>query len=200
MFHAYPVGSGHWVKRLATKLSVFLTLLVLAGCEHEKATVRTGEMAPPEPPPADPGPARPSAASLVKAEELRTDCINNRRLICGRVVKMDPDGLVVESGYKDLLREPLTHSWVVPGTAVASRDPSVLELNQPGTPCIGLVFLTDIPKKPKVKDYDYVIIMGYPAGEYAYAPVPNVEKTIRKFSAGLDTAVRLRLQGKDGSN
>jgi len=92
------------------------------------------------------------------------------------------------------LRPPLTESWVVPGTATASRDLAVLELNEPGTPCIGLVFLTDLPKRPKVNNYDYVIITGYPAGQYIYAPAPNVEKTIRKFSAGLDTAVRLKLQ------
>jgi hypothetical protein len=145
-------------------------------------------------------PAQPSTATLVRAEELRTDCINGRRLICGRVLRVDPDGLVVDSGYKDLLREPLTRSWVVPGTAVASRDPTAMELNEPGTACIGLVFLTDLPKKPKVNYYDYVVITGYPAGDYVYSPVPNVEKTIRKFSAGLDTAVRLRLQSKDGSN
>ena len=65
----------------------------------------------------------------------------------------------------------------------ATRDPAVLELSEPGTPCIGLLFLTDIPKKPRVNDYDYVVIMGYPAGQYVYTPAPHVERTIRKFAA-----------------
>jgi hypothetical protein len=40
--------------------------------------------------------------------------------------------------------------------------------------------------------------MGYPAGQYVYSPVANVRKTIRKFSAGLDTAVKLILQTEEG--
>jgi hypothetical protein len=115
-------------------------------------------------------------------------------LICGKVLKIFPDGLVVDSGYTDLLRPPLTESWVVPATVSAHRDSAVMELNEPGTPCIGLAFLTDIPKRQNVKQFDYVILMGYPAGQYVYTPAPNVKKTIRKFSAGLDTAVRLNLQ------
>jgi hypothetical protein len=47
-----------------------------------------------------------------------------------------------------------------------------------------------------VKQFDYVILMAYPAGQYVYTPAPHVEKTIRKFSAGLDTAVRLKLQAE----
>jgi len=122
------------------------------------------------------------------------DCIEGRRLICGRVLKVLSDGLVVDSGYTDLLRPPLTQSWVVPGTVLVSRPLNTLELQQAGTPCIGLVFLTDIPKRPKVKNFDYVIIMGYPAGQSVYSPAPNVGKMIRKFSAGLETAVRLTVQ------
>ena len=175
------------------KLLMLFSLLALAGCAHKISAVHTGEIAPAK---SDTAPAPPDSpvAGSVRAEQIRTDCIKGRRLICGRVLKVSPDGLVVESGYTDLLRPPLTQSWVVPGTATASRDPAVLELNEAGTPCIGPVFLTDIPKRPKVNNYDYVIITGYPAGQYAYSPAPGVEKTIRKFSAGLDTAVRLKLQ------
>ena len=75
-----------------------------------------------------------------------------------------------------------------------NRDPKILETNEPGSPCIGLVFLIDIPKRPAVKEYDYVGIQGYPAGQYNYLPVPGVQKTIRKFSAGLDTAIRLNVE------
>jgi hypothetical protein len=56
-----------------------------------------------------------------------------------------------------------------------------------------LVMVTDIPKKPAVKPYDYVILEAYPAGQYLYAPVPNVKKNIRRFSVGLLTAVKLNL-------
>ena len=74
----------------------------------------------------------------------------------------------------------------MPGTATASRDPAALELNEPGTPCIGLVYLTDIPKRLKVKDYDYVIINH------------RIDQSIRELAAIVD-AERLktsRLRGK----
>ena len=178
------------MKRL---LPVFIA--VLAGCAHENTVVRTAEVAPAETAaaPASPAPAIPTA---VRAEQIRMDCIRGRRLICGKVLKIFPDGLVVDSGYTDLLRPPLTESWVVPGTVSVQRNPAVLELNEPGTPGIGLVFLTDIPRRQPVKQFDYVILMSYPAGQYDYFPAPGVKKTIRKFSAGLDTAVRLILQAE----
>ena len=172
---------------------LLLFVAVLTGCVHENTVVRTGEVAPAETA-AAPAPSRPVAAAAVRAEQIRKDCIQGRRLICGKVLKILPDGLVVDSGYTDLLRPPLTESWVVPGTVPAHRNPTVLELNDPGTPCIGLAFLTDIPKRQKVKPFDYVILMGYPAGQYVYTPAPNVKKTIRKFSAGLETAVKLNLE------
>ena len=141
-----------------------------------------------------------SAAAAVRAEQIRAGCINGRRLICGRVLEVAADGLVVDSGYTDLLRPPLTQSWVVSGTVPARRDPAVLELNEPGTPCIGLSFLTDIPKRRKVKKFDYVILMSYPAGQYVYTPAPNVRRTIRKFAAGLDTAVKLNLRAEENKS
>lgn len=171
---------------------LLLFVAVLAGCAHENAIVRTGEVAPADT--AAPDSREPAAATAVRAEEVRKDCIQGRRLVCGKVLKVFPDGLVVDSGYTDLLRPPLTGSWVVPGTVTAHRNAEVLELNEPGTSCIGLAFLTDIPKRQSVKQFDYVILMGYPAGQYVYTPAPNVKKTIRKFAAGLETAVKLNLQ------
>jgi hypothetical protein len=41
--------------------------------------------------------------------------------------------------------------------------------------------------------YDYVLLQAYPAGEYLYTPVPGVQKSIRKFAGGLDTAVKIKL-------
>jgi hypothetical protein len=178
------------------KFFSLLFLMLLAGCAHENVVVRTGENEPAKAAVA-PAPLVPAAAAAVRSEQIRTDCIKGRRLICGRVLKVFPDGLVVDSGYTDLLRPPLIQSWVIPGTVSARRNPTVLELNEPGTPCIGLVFLTDIPKRQKVQQFDYVVLMGYPAGQYVYTSAPDVEKTIRKFSAGLDTAVRLNLLAEE---
>jgi hypothetical protein len=179
-----------------TRCLLLLSVAVLIGCAHEEVPARKGRVEPSEVIAAQASPS-PEAAAAVRAEQIRKDCVQGRRLICGKVLKIFPDGLVVDSGFTDLLRPPLTESWVVPGTASAHRDTAVLELNEPGTPCIGLVFLTDIPKRPKVKQFDYVILMGYPAGQYLYTPAPNVKKTVRTFSAGLDTAVRLSLQSEE---
>jgi hypothetical protein len=181
--------------RLLLLAFLALTLAGLTGCAHHPTTeTASGAVVVSRPPPpVSPAAARP-ADGRAAAEQIRTACIDGRRLVCGKVLKVLPDGLVVESGYTDLLRPPLMESWLVSGTVSATRNTASLELNQPGTPCFGVVFLTDIPKRPKAKAFDYVILMGYPAGEYDYTPVPGVRHTIRKFSAGLDTAVRLRLQ------
>jgi uncharacterized repeat protein (TIGR03806 family) len=66
----------------------------------------------------------------------------------------------------------------------------------PDSIAVGLLFLTDIPKRPAVHRYDYVVQHGYPAGHYDYVPVPGVTKTIRRFSAGLETAVLLNVQSE----
>jgi len=175
-----------------------LFLVALTACAHHDAS---HPVAGPTPVAAVPTAAtpKPTAIVAVQAEQIRTGCIAGRRLICGRVLKVLPDGLVVDSGYLDLLRPPLTRSWVIPGAATAHRDPAAIELKEPGSPCIGLMFLTDTPKRPKAKVLDYVVIMGYPAGSHGYTPAPGVEKTIRRFSAGLDTAVRLLLQAGESN-
>jgi len=66
-----------------------------------------------------------------------------------------------------------------------------VEGNAPDSVCVGLVFVTDIPRKPRAGLYDYVILPAYPAGEFVYTPVPTVKKTIRRFSVGLLTAIKL---------
>jgi hypothetical protein len=129
-----------------------------------------------------------------RAADIRNACINGRRAVCGKVIKILPDGLVVDSGYTGLLEPPFNQSWVVTGGASLTRDSKAIELNKPASACIGLVFLTDIPKRPAVKPYDYVVIQAYPAGQYTYTPVADVRKTLRKFSAGLDTAIKLNLE------
>src|SRR5437870_1153334 len=57
-------------------------------------------------------------------EKVRAACIQGRRLICGKILEVLPDGLVVESGYTNLVREPLTRSWLAPGTVTASLTPN----------------------------------------------------------------------------
>src|SRR5271169_4691330 len=54
-----------------------------------------------------------------QVEEIRTACIEGRRIICGKILKILPDGLVVDSGFTNLLRAPLTRSWLAPGTVSA---------------------------------------------------------------------------------
>ena len=195
----FQVGPPHSNRSPALKLLPLVLLVILAGCATPNTVIPAGKTTPANNAAAPAGHDS-TAITAVRAEQIRTDCIQGRRLICGKVLQISPDGLVVDSGYTDLLRAPLVQSWVVPGNVSTSRNPTVLELNEPGTLGVGLVFLTDLPKRPKVKIYDYVVMMGYPAGQYVYSPAPNVEKPVRQFSCGLDTAVRLNLQAEQNLN
>lgn len=136
--------------------------------------------------------------SAQHTEQVRATCINGRRSICGKILAVLPDGLVVESGYTNLLRQPLTSSWLVPETVTASRAVNLVEGAEPGSVCVDTVFLTDYPKSKKLKPkkYDYVIIESYPAGQYTYNPLGTIHKTVRRFSAQLSKAVALNLQAE----
>jgi hypothetical protein len=175
------------------KYHLLSVLVLMIGCAHQAPPERGSE-------PVVAAPVAAPQASVnalaVRSEQIRTDCVAGRRLICGKILKVETDGVVVESGYTDLLRPPLTESWLIPATVMAHRNPAALELNQPGTPCLGVVYLTDLPRRPKPKVSEYVVITGYPAGTYVYTAAPGVAKPIRKFAAGLDTAVRLVVQGE----
>jgi hypothetical protein len=133
-----------------------------------------------------------------RAEQIRANCIRERRSICGKILAVLPDGLVVESGYTNLLRQPLTASWLVPGTVTASRAVNLVEGAEPGSVCFDTVYLTDYPKSKKLKPkrYDYVIIQGYPTGQYTYNSLGTIHKTVRRFSAQLSKAVELNLQAE----
>jgi hypothetical protein len=141
-------------------------------------------------------------AVFLHAEQVRNDCIKGRRSICGKILQILPDGLIVESGYTNLLRDPLTKTWLVPGTVVASRADNLIEQNEPGSVAVGRVFLTDYPKSRKAKParYDYVIIEGYPAGEYTYTSLGTIQRTVRHFSAALAKAVDLNLRAEAHTN
>lgn len=123
------------------------------------------------------------------AEQLRARCIEGRRTICGKILRIFPTGLLVESGYTNLLREPLTKSWFAPGTVTASRATNLVESKEPGAICVGTVFITALPRG-KPHQYDYVMICGYPNGQFGYTSVGNIRKSVRSFSANLNEAVK----------
>ncbi len=127
-------------------------------------------------------------------EKIRADCVAGRRIICGRILKILPEGLVVESGYTNLMRAPLSKSWLVPGTVKTERPANLMEGKEPGGVCVGLVFLTALPRgrsagKPRL--YDYVVLQAYPAGSYTYTSVGTIQRTVRQFAANLSVAVRM---------
>ncbi len=130
----------------------------------------------------------------MSAEDARMDCIQHRRIICGKILKMMPEGVVVDSGYTNLLGLPLKHSWLVPGTTKSEPAVNLVESDQPDCVCVGLVFLTDLPKKPVPKVFDYVVITGYPEGEFTYASVGDVRRTVRKFTNKLAKSTQWKLE------
>jgi len=136
-----------------------------------------------------------------RSEQIREVCIQNRRMICGQIVKILPDGLVVDSGYTNLLRQPLMRSWLVPGTVTATRATDFVEGNSPDSVCVGLVYLTDIPKSRRLKPrlYDYVIIEGYPAGKTTYRSLGTIQRTVRRYSAELENAVDVMLKAEEAA-
>jgi hypothetical protein len=134
-------------------------------------------------------------SDVQRVEQVRNACINGRRSICGRILRIFSNGLVVESGYTNLLRYPLNRSWLAPSTVVASRPKNLVESSEPGSVCVGQIFLTNYPKsrRTRLKPYDYVIIEGYPAGQHTYTSVGNIHKTVRQFSASLEAAVKINI-------
>jgi hypothetical protein len=136
-----------------------------------------------------------NSAVLQHVEELRARCIENRRIICGKILKILPDGIVVDSGYTNLMRAPLNQSWLIPGTATAERATNIVEQAAADSVCVGQVFLIDLPKPPggmKPKVFDYVVLEGFPMGKYSYTSVGSVQHTIRQFSTKVTNAVRWR--------
>lgn len=135
---------------------------------------------------------------LQVTEAVRANCIQGRRIICGRILKVLPGGLVVDSGYTRLMRHPLDRSWLIPSTVEAEREPNLVEKNEPDCACVGLVFLTDTPKssraKPKV--LDYVVLHAFPTGHFTYNSVGTIQRTVRRFSGSLPIAVQLKLKAE----
>jgi hypothetical protein len=127
-------------------------------------------------------------------EKLRAECLQHRRAICGKILQVLPDGIVVDTGYTNLMRPPLNRSWLVPGSVKTEPAAHLVEGDQPDCVCVGLLFLTDLPKKPAANVFDYVNLRGYPTGQYTYTSVGDVRRTVRRFSAKLSKAVHWRLE------
>ncbi len=145
------------------------------------------------PPPGPVSPKDENAAVMQHVEELRAKCISNRRMICGKIIKILPEGIVVDSGYTNLVRAPLNQSWLIPGTAVAERATNYVEGAVPDSICAGQVYLIDLPRPPrgmKPKLFDYVVLEGFPMGNFTYISVGSVQHTVRQFSTKVTTAVR----------
>jgi len=126
-------------------------------------------------------------------EKIRADCVQGRRIICGRILKILPGGIVVDSGYTNLMRPPLNKTWLIPGTVKTERAANLVEGREPGCVGVGLFFLTDLPKSRSAKPrrYDYVVVQAYPTGHYTYASVGTVQRTVRRFSCTLANAILL---------
>jgi hypothetical protein len=145
------------------------------------------------PPPALDSSTNENIAVMQHVEELRARCISNRRIICGKIIKMLPEGIVVDSGYTNLMRSPLNQSWLIPGTVAAQRETNVVERATPDSVCMGQVYLIDLPRPPrgtKPKLFDYVVLEGFPMGKFTYTSVGSVRHTIRQFSNKVTTAIR----------
>jgi hypothetical protein len=133
--------------------------------------------------------------TYAEVQAARAQCIESRRIICGRILKVLPGGLVVDSGYTSLMRPELEKSWLIPSTVVTSKEPNLVEKDVPDSPCAGMVYLTDLPKSRRVtpKPYDYVVLEGFTDGEYTYTSVGTIQHTVRQFTCSLPTSVRYRL-------
>jgi hypothetical protein len=140
-----------------------------------------------------------SAASYAQyIAKIREGCIQNRRTVCGKILKILPEGMVIDSGYTNLMRSPLNRSWLVPGTVPAERATNLVEENRPECVCVGLVFVTDLPKKPIGKVYDYVNLTAFPTGHYTYTSVGDLQRTVRRYSTKLAKSVQSKLDEAGG--
>ena len=133
-------------------------------------------------------------ALSARTEQVRATCVANRRKICGRVLDVTPAGLVIESGYTNLFAPRFNHDWLTPANADVPPRPNLIEATVTDSLAVGVVFLTDYPRRPKVHQYDYVTLIGYPAGQYIYQPMPGIQKPVRRFAGGLERAVTLTMQ------
>ena len=115
----------------AVKWAVFFAVVVLS-TKLSRIECRAGEQ------------TNSSLAEAQRVEQIRAECIQSRRRICGKILKITAEGLVIDSGYTNLMRTPLNRSWLIPGTAKVDRATNLIEANQPGAVCLGPIYLTEI--------------------------------------------------------
>lgn len=165
---------------------------------------QTGLPAPANGSEASPSSTNAGAVWALRFEKARVECIQSRRIICGKIIRVLPDGLVIDSGYTNLMRSPLNKSWLVPGTVAAARAANLVEANEPDAVCVGAVFLADLPKsrgKPKKpKLYDYVNLEAFPIGMYTYTSVGSVQHTVRRFTTRLSNATQWNFKQSEQQN
>ena len=182
---------------LSAKQLWFLLLTSLSTWAQENTVPATNAAASPSTPAVALSTTNAIPSPIELSERLRAECINGRRAICGKILRIVPDGIIVESGYTNLLRQSLSGSWLLPGTVVASRADNLVESKEPNALCVGTVCLCNLPRgKPQL--YDYVVISGYPMGQYTYPSVGKVTKTVRRFSASLEEAVKWNFAEAEG--
>src|SRR4051812_30712058 len=142
--------------RLLLLVGLFLAALISVAQDKLVRPSAETNHAPALPPGKDTTAAVPELSAKEVAqryEKVRAACIQGRRRICGRVVEISTNGLVVDSGFTSLLRPELSRSWVAPASVLAERPPNLIEESTAGAPAAGLVLLTNTPRRPTPKLY-----------------------------------------------
>lgn len=194
--NALRFKTGWWRRTSLCGIGLVSLLLIgWQGAAQTQVLVNSNESGPATTPNLD------TSKAEVRAEQIRAACIQGRRCVCGRVLKVFPTGVLVESGYPNLLRDSLHGAWHLPGTVATSRPTNLVESLEPDSLCVGTVFLTDLPKLrgAKIQQYDYVVLHSFPAGEFTYKSVGDIRHTVRRFSGGLETAVKLVLESEQAN-
>ena len=143
----------------------------------------------------------PASVAQLCYERTRANCILSRKMILGKIIKILPEGLVIECGYTNLMDMPNTRSWLIKGTGVAFRPKIQLDADRSDGICVGLIFLSDVPKsrgitkKPML--YDYVTVEGFPMGHYTYVSVGSVQRTVERFTSNLGLATQWQFNHHD---
>ena len=131
------------------------------------------------------------SAAMAKYDGLKNQLIQGSRRVDGKVLQKISVGLLVESG--DFGRSFKEYHEDVYGT----RGGIMTEGSSPGAEALNLVLLQDYPDSSMADD-GHVDIIAYPVGLYTYESVGKSQKTVRKFSCNLDTAIRtLALDGNN---
>ena len=123
------------------------------------------------------------AATQEKYNRLKARLVQGSRRVDGKILQKISDGLLVQSGdHGRALREYREDVY-------GARGGTMTEGNAPGAEALSLVLLQDYPD-PNMVDDGHVDVIAYPIGLYSYDSVGKSQKTVRKFSCNLDTAIR----------